>query len=398
MVDTFALYNPVELMDSFDPESPQQAYQELGTCPFTRPEGNKVLAKRADIVEFNRHPAVRANDGVHLQLGAAEPLIPLMIDGEEQRTYRRLLDPLFSPKAVARLEPKVRQLTDQLIDGFIEQGQTELFSSFCQALPTTVFVELLGLPQADLPIFLRFKDSVIRPEGGTREEQLAFSEREGQVMRNYLTSVFDEREASGDLREDLIGGFLTAEVDGRTLTRSEIMNIVYLLVIAGLDTVAASLSCMLGWLARNPEQRAELIAGPSLMPSAVEELLRFESPVMYGSRYVSEDFMVGDWDFKAGEWVDVMWASANVDPDAFENPLTVDLQRKHNAQIVFATGPHRCLGSNLARLELATALDQFHRRIPEYSITEGQQPQYFNVGVRLAAYLPVSFPSGEKSA
>jgi len=397
-MDTFALYNPVELMDSFDPEAPQQAYHDLGTCPFTRPEGNKVLAKRADIVEFNRHPGVRANDGVHLQLGAKEPLIPLMIDGEEQRTYRRLLDPLFSPKAVARLEPKVRQLTDQLIDGFIEEGQTELFSSFCQALPTTVFVELLGLPQADLPLFLRFKDAVVRPEGETREEQLAFSEREGQVMRDYLNRVFDAREAGGDPGEDLIGGFLTAEVDGRTLTRSEIINIVYLLVIAGLDTVAASLSCMLGWLARNPEQRAELVADPSLMPSAVEELLRFESPVMYGSRYVSEDFAVGEWQFTAGEWVDVMWASANVDPEAFEDPLTVDLRRKRNAQIVFATGPHRCLGSNLARMELATALDQFHRRIPEYSITEGQQPQYYNVGVRLAAYLPVSFTPGEKSA
>jgi cytochrome P450 len=397
-VETFALYNPVELMDSFDAESPQQAYQDLGKCPFTRPEGNKVLAKRADIVEFNRHQAVRANDGVHLQLGASEPLIPLMIDGEEQRTYRRLLDPLFSPKAVQRLVPTVRQLTDQLVDGFIEQGQTELFSSFCQALPTTVFVELLGLPQEDLPLFLRFKDAVIRPEGGTREEQVAFQEREGQVMRDYLTRVFDRREASGELGDDLIGGFLSAEVDGRRLTRSEIMNIVYLLVIAGLDTVAASLSCLFSWLARHPDERAELVADPSLIPAAVEELLRFESPVMYGSRYVTEDFTVGEWQFKAGEWVDVMWASANVDPDAFENPLAVDLRRKHNAQIVFATGPHRCLGSNLARMELATVLDQFHRRIPEYRITEGQQPQYFNVGVRLAAYLPLSFAPGEKSA
>jgi cytochrome P450 len=396
-VETFALSNPVELMDSFDPESPQQAYQDLGKCPHTRPSGNKVLAKRADIVEFNRHPKVRANDGVHFQLGAEEPLIPLMIDGDEQRIYRRLLDPLFSPKAVARLEPKVRQLTDQLIDGFIEKGETELFSSFCQALPTTVFLELLGLPQADLPLFLRFKDAVVRPDGETREEQQAFQEREGRIMRDYLTRVFDEREAGGELGGDLIGGFLSAEVDGRTLTRSEIMNIVYLLVIAGLDTVAASLSCMFSWLARNPQQRAELVADPSLIPAAVEELLRFESPVMYGSRYVTEDFTLGEWQFTAGEWVDVMWASANVDPDAFQDPLTVDLRRKHNAQIVFATGPHRCLGSNLARMELATVLDQFHRRIPEYRINEGQQPQYFNVGVRLAAYLPVSFTPGERS-
>src|SRR4051794_11603468 len=119
-METFALYNPATLMGSFDEASPQQAYQDLAKCPFARPEGNKVLGKRADIVEFNRHPAVRANDGVHLQLGASEPLIPLMIDGPEQRSYRRLLDPLFSPRAVRRLEPTIRQLTDELVDTFIE--------------------------------------------------------------------------------------------------------------------------------------------------------------------------------------------------------------------------------------------------------------------------------------
>jgi cytochrome P450 len=392
-VDTFALTNPATLMGSFDEVAPQQAYQDLGKCPFTRPSGNKVLAKRADIVQFNRHPAVRANDGVHLQLGAPEPLIPLMIDGDEQKMFRRLLDPLFSPAAVEPLEPKVRALADGLIDGFMEQGQTELFASFCEELPSTVFLALLGLPQEDRPVFLRFKDSVVRPEGATREEQVAFSEREGARMREYLTRVLDEREASGDSGDDLIGGLLTAEVDGRRITRREIMNIVYLLVIAGLDTVTASLSCMFSWLARHPEQRAQLVADPSLIPSAVEELLRFESPVMYGSRYVTEDFALGDWQFRAGEWVDVVWAAGNMDPDAFEDPLTVDLGRKKNAQIVFATGPHRCLGSSLARMELATAIDQFHRRIPDYWVTEGQEPLYFNVGVRVAYHLPISFPN-----
>jgi len=175
------------------------------------------------------------------------------------------------------------------------------------------------------------------------------------------------------------------------------MNIVYLLVIAGLDTVTASLSCMFSWLARHREQRAQLVADPSLIPSAVEELLRFESPVMYGSRYVTEDFTLGDWQFRAGEWVDVVWAAGNMDPDAFDDPLTVDLGRKKNAQIVFATGPHRCLGSNLARMELATAIDQFHRRIPDYWISEGQEPLYFNVGVRVAYHLPISFPNGGRA-
>jgi cytochrome P450 len=292
----------------------------------------------------------------------------------------------------------VRALTDRLIDGFVEDGRTELFGSFCQPLPTTIFVELLGLPQADLPVFLRFKDAVVRPQGDTEAEQRAFSAAEGALIREYLTRVLDEREAAGDPGEDLIGGFLTAEVDGRRLTRPEIMNIVYLLVIAGLDTVAASLSCLIGWFARHPQERAAVVADPTLLPAAVEELMRFESPVMYGHRYVTEDFELNGWEFAAGETVEVVWAAANVDPAAFADPLTVDLQRKRNAHVDFATGPHRCLGSNLARMELVTAIEQFHRRIPEYGITPGQEPVYVNVGVRLAPYLPLSFPEGVRTS
>jgi cytochrome P450 len=331
-------------------------------------------------------------------MGSKEPLIPLDLDGEEQRLFRRLLDPLFSPRAVEPIRPEIRTLTDELIDTFIADGRTDLFASFCQPLPSKIFMGLLGLPQEDMEKFLAFKDAVIRPEGDTFQEMAAYTERAGEVMTEYLHGIFDAREASGALGDDLIGGFLAAEVDGRKLTRSEITRIVYLLVIAGLDTVAASLSCILAWFAKHPEERAEVIADPSLLPEAIEELMRFESPVHMGHRHVTEDFELNGWSFRAGEMVEVAWASANVDPEVFENPLQVDLGRKRNAHIGFASGPHRCLGSNLARMELVTVIEQFHRRIPEYAISPGQKPMYVNYGVRLAAYLPVSFPEGEKAS
>ena len=390
--------NPAQLMDSFDDESPQQAFQDLTRCPVHRSEGVKVLAKRDDIVHFTRHPAVRATNGHNFTMGSKEPLIPLDLDGEEQRLFRRLLDPLFSPRAVEPIRPEIRTLTDELIDTFIADGRTDLFASFCQPLPSKIFMGLLGLPQEDMEKFLAFKDAVIRPEGDTFQEMSAYTERAGEVMTEYLHGIFDAREASGALGDDLIGGFLAAEVDGRKLTRSEITRIVYLLVIAGLDTVAASLSCILAWFAKHPEERAEVIADPSLLPEAIEELMRFESPVHMGHRHVTEDFELNGWSFKAGEMVEVAWASANVDPEVFENPLEVDLGRKRNAHIGFASGPHRCLGSNLARMELVTVIEQFHRRIPEYAISLGQKPTYVNYGVRLAAYLPVSFPEGEKAS
>lgn len=188
---------------------------------------------------------------------------------------------------------------------------------------------------------------------------------------------------------------MTASIDGRRLERAEILNILYLLVIAGLDTVAATLSCMFAWLAQHPEEQAALVAEPERVPRAVEELLRTESPVMYGSRYVTEPFEVNGWSFAAGEWVDVLWAAANMDDDAFPDPLEVNLDRPRVAHLEFASGPHRCLGSNLARMELITALDQFHRRIPSYRVTPGQQPTYTAFGVRTAHVLPLSFDRRE---
>ena len=327
-------------------------------------------------------------------MGAPRPNIPLDLDGDEQRMFRRVLDPLFAPKAVAALEPVVRRVTDELIDAFIDKGEVELFEALCQPTPSIIFVDLLGLPASDLPVFTRFKESVVHPEGDTVEARREFQAREGQIITDYLNRVCDEREAASDLGEGIVAGFLRTEIEGRRLSRTEIVDIVYLLIIAGLDTVVSSLSLMFSWFARNPEQRDRLVADPSLLPSAVEELLRYESPVMRGSRWVTESFSLNGWDFAPGEEVDILWASANVDPEAFDNPLTVDLDRSRNAHVGFASGPHRCLGSNLARMELRVVIEQFHRRIPNYWITPGAEPQYYNNGVRAAYHLPISFRVG----
>jgi cytochrome P450 len=393
---TFMSY--ATLMDSFDETSPQQAYLDLTKCPMHGPGGNPIVAKRDEVLAVTRHPAVRANDGVHFQMGTTTPLPPLMIDGAEQKLFRKLLDPLFSPKAVEWLRPKVIELADTLIDEFIENGQAELYGAFCQPLPAHIFMPLLGLDTAQLPMFLRFKEDVVRPQGETYEEQIAYMIAAGDRYKAYIGELIDDREASEIDGSDLIAGFLRAEVDGRKLTRQETTDIIFLLTVAGLDTVAGSLSCMIGWLARNPGQRAELVANPSLLPAAVEELLRYESPVFQGNRYVTEDFEVNGRTFKAGEWLDVSWGGANMDPDFWENPTEVDFRRKHNAHATFAIGPHRCLGSNLARMELAAALGRFHERIPEYSITLGDAPLYNNISVRSAYHLPISFKKGNRVA
>jgi len=167
------------------------------------------------------------------------------------------------------------------------------------------------------------------------------------------------------------------------------LDICYLLMIAGLDTVAASLSCIIAWLARHPEERQRVVADPAMWPDAIEELMRWETPVPVASRTPTEDMRFGDEIIAAGTHVTVLWAAANLDPEKFDNPMTVDLTRRPNAHYSFAGGFHRCLGSHLARMELRSALDQFHRRIPDYRIQPGVELTYEAIPVRLARPLPL---------
>lgn len=381
------------LLGSWDERHPQEAFVQLATTgePCSRADGTLVVATRNEMVEFLRHPAVHATDGVHYNLGAQRPLIPLDLDGDRHRTYRKLLDPLFSPKQVARLEPAIRARTNALIDEFTDRGEAELMGELCAPLPSQLFVDLLGLPADDLPVFIDFKEAVVRPKGATVDEQQANTRASGERMYRYLATVLDQRRGAPP-RDDLLGGFLTAEVEGHTLSDEEIVDICYLLVIAGLDTVTCSLSCMLAWFAEHPEERRRAMADTALLGKAIEELMRFESPVPLGHRWVTEDIEIRGRRFPAGSKVEVVWAGANADPEVFCDPLVVDFERPHNAHVAFAAGPHRCLGSSLARFELRVALEEFHRRIPEYQITPDREVQYTNYGVRAAIQLPISFP------
>ena len=391
MSDSGIVFSPAEFMDTFDAGQPQQAYYDLAaTSAYVRPDGMPVISKMADVIALNRHPGVQATDGVHFNLGGKRPLIPLDVDGGPHTRYRKLLDPLFSPRAVAQLKPAVQRLCNELVDTFAAAGEVEFFSAFCVPLPSQIFITLLGLPMADLPRFLAFKEAVVRPEGSTPEEQEAFKARAGASMYDYLQAVLDARRRESP-RDDLISGFLTTEVDGERLSDDEIVDICYLLVIAGLDTVASSLSCIVAWFAQHPDERDRVVNDPSLLPAAIEELMRFESPVILGHRWIAENVDVNGRTFPAGTKVEVLWASANVDPAAIGDPLRVDFDRTDNRHLAFASGFHRCLGSHLARLELRTAIEELHRRIPDYRISPGSDVVYLNYGVRAALHLPLSF-------
>jgi cytochrome P450 len=381
-------------------QEPQTAVYRplLEETPVLRREydGSFVVSNHADVVFLNQHPAVLGNGTAGVPMGGDQKLIPLDLDGPDHRKYRRLLDPLFSPKAktsqIARLEPVVRTLANELIDGFAADGQVEAYHAFCAPLPTIIFVDLMGLPQSDRDFFLQFVGDVIRPAGETAEEQAAIRGAAPGRMFPYLAEAVAERRANPGKYPGLITGLLDAEVEGDKLDDREILNILFLLMIAGLDTVTASLSCLIGWLGRHPDERQRLVDDPDRVPAAVEELMRYESPVQWGHRLVTEDVeLPSGAKLDAGSLVQALWAASNLDAEEFQAPFTVDLDRPANRHIAFASGVHRCLGSHLARLELRCGLQELNRRLPDYRVADESALVYSGGTVRAVLNLPLTF-------
>jgi cytochrome P450 len=305
-------------------------------------------------------------------LGNDRPMIPLQIDPPEHKKYRKLLDPFLEPRKVARLEEEVVRLVNELIDKFVDRGSCELLEDFAVPLPCTVFLRLLGLPLEDLDLFLTIKEGIIR---GNNERTLAaqFEARSaaGKLCYEYFEQALDRIQR--DRVEGLLLDLLGAEIDGERLTRDEIMDICYLFIIAGLDTVTDSLCCFYTFLAEHPDHRRMLVANPDLVPGAVEELLRWDSPVSGVARIAAEDTEVHGCPVRKGENLFVLVGAANTDPDGIENAAIVDFERESNRHFAFGSGIHRCLGSHLARLELRVTLREWHRRIPEYHVPPGTE-------------------------
>ena len=360
--------------------TPQQMYADLAARTPVRKLGESFysLLTMDDILFVNKHHGV---EQASKYLGSNRPAIPLGLDGSEHRKYRRLLDPVFTARRIAPLADSVRQLAHDMIDSFVAAGRVDAYQEWCEPLPSSIFLSIMGLPMEDLGAFLNFKNLTL---GGPKSLQgITPKEREKRRLeavswiQGYFNNDLDAREKEAEPRDDMIGWLLTTEVEGERLTREEILDILGLLMIAGLDTVAASLACFLSYFARHPEDRRRIVTTPELIPSAVEELMRFEAPVTEGGRITTEDLeLPSGHSIPAGSHMHISWAAANLDPAHFPHPLTVDLERKPNPHIGFASGFHRCLGSHLARMEMHVALQTWHDRIPDYQVETGADLVY----------------------
>ncbi|MCK9904588.1 cytochrome P450 [Frankia sp. Cpl3] len=372
---------------------PQATYGLLrDTSPVMRVDGVGVLVSSWALVDEALHHPDAFSSALHTgRLGNHRPLIPLEVDPPDHRKFRRILDPLFSPQRMKLLEASVAQLVNDLIDDFGDDDEIDFTQQFSVPFPSQVFLTMLGLPMDELPTVLALKDGIIRPDAVAGKplghpDVAARQTATAQAIYDYFTNILDERQ--GERRDDLLSYFLEAEVEGDRLTREDILDICFLFLVAGLDTVSASLDCFFAYLAEHPERRLEIVKDPSVVPAVVEELLRWESPVAAVGRVAARDTELGGCLIRAGENVMPMLGAANTDDTHLADATTVRWDRRVNRHLAFGGGVHRCLGSHLARLELRVALKLWHERIPDYQIRPGVELMFSN-GVRAAESFPM---------
>jgi cytochrome P450 len=293
--------------------------------------------------------------------------IPAQVDPPEHTPYRTAINPRFSPGAVAAMEPAVRARCVELIDEFAGAGRCDVVAQFARRFPTSVFMELMGLPLDESDTFLSWASQLLHTSGadaaaaGTRKDA-------ARTIYRYLRGMIADRRQHP--RDDLVSSLLDARVGDRPVTDDELLEMSILLYIAGMDTVAGVISYIVQHLALNADHRHLLADEPARIPVAVEEFLRFYS-VASPARVVTRDAEVAGCPLKAGDRVVLATWPANRDPRQFDDAGTFVIDRHANRHCAFGVGIHRCVGSHLARLELRITIEEWLRRIPAFEIAPG---------------------------
>lgn len=369
---------PVEPKD-FDYHGPAldnifEAYDDLRSkCPVGRSDkhgGFVYIMKSEDIfaAEQDAETFAVAPSMLLPAFGTDVPLIPIDIDPPEHSDYRRLLLPLFTPKAIAALDDGMHETARELAEEVAKHEVVDASALFARPMPTIIFSRLAGFPEADWPKFDQWVDDIIYER--TVDPGRAYKAG-GEVM-DYFDALLNGRQDQPP-QDDLIDILLHSQIQGRNLNRDELLSYCYLLFLAGLDTTAWAIRSSLWHLAQNQEAQNQLRDDPDLIPSAVEEFLRTLSPVQGMARTCMKDTVVSGEEIKAGERVVLVFGAGNRDPEAYDDPNEIAIDRENNRHLAFGAGIHRCLGSNLGRREVVVALEEFLDAVGEFSLAEPDQ-------------------------
>jgi cytochrome P450 len=312
------------------------------------------------------------------------PSPPITSDPPHHKPYKQLLLPLFTAEAMTGLEPKARAICNELIDKFIADGHCDAAQQYTRHIPVRVIAHMLGVPETDSDQFIKWIHEILEL-GITDEMVLMQATRE---MAEYFAGHIAERRNRP--KDDLMSQLLAARIDGKPLDDRHLNGMLRLLLIAGIDTTWSGIGAALWHLARTPTDRDRLNAEPALMPTAIEEFLRAFSPVTM-AREVVKDTEIGGCPIKAGNMVLLSFPAANRDPAVFPDADKVIIDRTENRHSAFGLGIHRCVGSNLARLEMTVAVEEWLKRVPRFTLAG--EVAWSEGTVRGPRQLPIKFSS-----
>jgi len=357
--------------DHLDPqwsENPHGLWRELrNKCPVAtsqRFEGGAYFPMRyQDVYDIAYDPEHFSSRIIVLRAQKLPSLgmPPITSDPPEHSPARRLLLPPFAPKEVAKQEPRIKEIVASLLDAI--EGHTEVDASaeFARDIPVLITTDMLGVDPSDAPLFRKWiqalgTDSVNDPQGALKVGL--------EVDAYFLHHAEKRRKSPGS---DLISYLVSAEMDGQPLTQRHIIGTLLLIMVAGTETTWSAIGSALWHLATHPADRRRLVAQPDLIPTAIEEFLRAYAPVTM-AREVAKDTTVNGCPYAKGGQVLLSYPAANRDPEKFDNPDDVIIDRASNPHAAFGLGRHRCLGSNLARLQMTIAITEWLKRFPEFEL------------------------------
>jgi len=389
-----------EDFDIFDPEfvkDPYPTWQELrGQCPVAHTDrwGGSYMPSTFETVSQVAHDA---ENFTSFEVGVAPVPVAYDDDGNRLRSIiasdppehtpeRRVMLPFFSPKRVERYREHTQELARRLISGFIEEGRADAAGEYARQIPPRIIAAILGIDPERSDDFTTWVQGVL--ELGLTDPEIR--EKYRIIIQDFfLEEIARRQENPGD---DLISVLLNSEIDGEPVPMHVVRGNVGLMLVAGIDTTWSSIGSALWHLATHPEDRKRLVDEPELIPTAVEEFLRAYSPVTM-ARLARNDTEIAGREIKEGERVLLSFPAANRDPEVFENPEEVIIDREVNRHIAFGAGIHRCLGSNLARMEMVVAIEEWLKMIPEFECEDPDAVTWAGGQVRGPRHLPVTFPS-----
>jgi len=375
--------DPYPIMDDLRERCPVAHSDRYGGlwAPMTY---EAVAAIANDTEHFTSRTVVINNgrpgdDALPAPIGVAPPISS---DPPFHEIARRLLLPAFAPRPIAALEPFTRELCNQLLDKMGDADLVDASVQYAEHIPVGLIAKLCGLPQEDGEQFREFVRIVLEGVDLPAEERLeAF-----KPVEEYIVPTIVERRENPD--DGLISYLLDAEIMGEKLSDEHVFGSILLLIVAGIDTTWSAIGSSIWHLANNPDDLARLVAHPELLPSAVEEFLRAYAPVSM-ARLVKDDFEFQGCPMKKDDWIFLSFPAANRDPEAFDNADEVLIDREINRHSAFGLGIHRCLGSNLARMEMTVALEEWLKRYTKFELNASEQTTFSQGQVRGPRRLPV---------